>query len=324
MKYIITLITLVTFLNYGNCKQNNINYIILKGACFDYNKGPNINTDVYSIIDGRKQHLGMSNKAGVYRVKVPLSSNFLVFESAGFHQIKLPVRFIGQATSEVEFLFDLPTSLSDSIIVPIEDALYLGAAKSVLKNYTVRLAKEECIVDIPKEMIDRGHRGAFMGVTEKSPSIDLLVTSSSDEIIMKKRITVSKGLNLLLIDNIQSEIMSSDEKVHNEFPMTKILYFDQTKYKLNDSSIMILDSIIDIVKPIRSYTISVTGYTDNVGERAKNLTLSEYRARIAAKYLKDKGIKESKINKKWLGSENLASESALEKNRRVVIEVFPE
>lgn len=313
MKYLITLATLIISLNYGICKQNNINYIILKGACFDYNKGPNIHADVYSIIDGKKQHLGTSNEAGMYNVKVPLSSNFLVFESAGFHPIKLPARFIGQATAEVEFLFDLPTSLLDSIIVPIEDALYLGTAKSVKKDYNVRLSKKECIVDIPREMIDRGHRGAYMGITEKTPSMDLSVTSSSEEIIMKQKITVGKGLNFLLIDHIHPELISSDEKVRIEFPLTKNLYFNQTEYKLSNSSMITLDSIIGMVKPIQNYKISITGYTDNVGEKDKNLTLSEYRTRIVAKYLKDAGIKDNRIHKKWFGSENLVSESEPEK-----------
>ncbi|WP_031527470.1 OmpA family protein [Dyadobacter crusticola] len=324
MKYVLTLVLLVIFHNYGNCKQDKPNYIILNGACFDYNKGPNINTDVYSIIDGKKQHLGTSNAAGIYRVKVPLSSNFLVFESAGFHGIKLPVRFIGQATSEVEFLFDLPTSSLDSVIVPIEDALYLGAAKSLWRNYTVQLAKKECVVDIPKEMIDRGHRGAFMGVTEQSPSIDLLVTSSSEEIIMRKQITVGSGLNFLLIDDIKSELDLSDVKAPLEFPLTRNLYFGQTEYKLNSSSLSVLDSIIGMVKPIHNYTISITGYTDNIGEEDKNLTLSEYRTRIVAKYLKDKGIKDFRISKKWFGSANIVSKGEPEKNRRVIIQVFPE
>ena len=199
MKYLLTLAILIATLDPGICRQDNVNYIILKGACFDYNKGPNIHADVYSIIDGKKQHLGTSNQAGMYTVKVPLSSNFLVFESAGFHPIKLPVRFIGQATSEVEFLFDLPTSLLDSTVLPIEDALYMGTAQSVLNNYTVRLAKKECIVDIPGEMIDRGHKGAFMGVTEKTPTIDLSVTLSSKELIMKQKLTVGKGLTKTLL-----------------------------------------------------------------------------------------------------------------------------
>jgi outer membrane protein OmpA-like peptidoglycan-associated protein len=321
VKYIITLITVVIFCNYGNCKQTDIDYIILKGSCFDYNKGPNIQADVYSIINGKKQHLGTSNEDGIYKVKVPLSSNFLIFESAGFHEIKFPVRFIGQAQSEVEFLFELPTSLLDSIKVPIEDALYIGSAKALLKDYTVQIAKKECTVDIPRERIDRGHKGAFVGVTEQSPTIDLLVTSSYKQIIMKKMITVGKGLNFLLIDDTQSELSSSEEKVHIKFPLTKNLYFNQTEHNLNNSSVMTLDSIISLMKPVKHYSITLSGYTDNVGDKDKNLTLSEYRTRIVAKYLKDRGIKDSKVNMKWFGSEDLVSETEPDKNRRVVIQV---
>ena len=321
MRHILTLSIILTFLNYGNCKQHNIDYVILKGSCFDYNKGPSIKTDVYSVIDGKKKHLGISNLAGIYRVKVPLSSKFLIFESAGFHSIQLPVRFIGEAKSEVEFLFELPTSHLDSAIVPIEDGLYFGTSKSLLKKYTARLAKKECVVDIPREMIDRGYRGAYMGVTEQSPSIGLLVTSSSEETIMKKQITVGKGLNLLLIDDIQSELAPPDEKKHHKLPLTRYLYFRQTEYKLSNSSITTLDSIINLVKPIHNYRISVAGYTDNVGEKARNITLSEYRARVVAQYFIDKGIKDSNIDKSWFGSENIVSHNNPEKNRRVVIKV---
>uniref|UniRef100_UPI003F73005D OmpA family protein n=1 Tax=Dyadobacter sp. TaxID=1914288 RepID=UPI003F73005D len=234
------------------------------------------------------------------------------------------VRFIGKAKSEVEFLFDLPATQLDSAVVSIEDALYIGTAKSLSKDYTVQFLKKECVVEFPKQMIERGHRGAFMGVTEKSPSIDVLVTSSSEEIIMQKQIQVGKGLNLLLIDGIQPELDSGDEKARIAFPFTKNVYFNQTEYKLNKSSIMVLDSIIEIIKTNGKFAVSITGYTDHIGEEAKNLTLSEYRTRTVAKYLKDKGIKDSRITTNWLGSAGLVSKSEPEKNRRVVIQVTPE
>ena len=85
-----------------------------------------------------------------------------------------------------------------------------------------------------------------------------------------------------------------------------------------------LDSVVTRLKANPDETVTVKGYTDDVGSAEYNLNLSKKRANAVAAYLEGKGISSSRITTEGLGETNfVACNKTAEgraKNRRAEIE----
>lgn len=71
--------------------------------------------------------------------------------------------------------------------------------------------------------------------------------------------------------------------------------FASGKETLLKESFAILDSIVVIMNENPLYNLCITGHTDNAGDAAKNLDLSDRRAKSVQKYLIDAGINSERI-----------------------------
>ena len=104
------------------------------------------------------------------------------------------------------------------------------------------------------------------------------------------------------------------------------LYFDQSSYMLRTNTKLTLDSISEFLRKQRNLKAQVTGHTDNIGSRNLNVSLSEYRARVVANYLQQKGVQPQQIVSRWRGPDLPVASNDTEankvKNRRVEIEVL--
>jgi outer membrane protein OmpA-like peptidoglycan-associated protein len=104
---------------------------------------------------------------------------------------------------------------------------------------------------------------------------------------------------------------------------SRVIYFQQSSYDLQSSARQTLDSISSWLSQHPESTALVIGFTDNVGDAKRNVILSEYRARLTARYLVSHGAKESQLQWKGLGSSNPAGpnddEAYISLNRRVEI-----
>jgi outer membrane protein OmpA-like peptidoglycan-associated protein len=101
--------------------------------------------------------------------------------------------------------------------------------------------------------------------------------------------------------------------------------FETGKDIIRRSSFPILDDVIIIMKENPEYNLEIYGHTDNVGDDAKNLDLSQRRADAVKKYLSDKGTASERMTAKGYGEtmpladNNTAAGRA--KNRRVEFKV---
>ncbi|HRH62262.1 MAG TPA: OmpA family protein, partial [Bacteroidia bacterium] len=68
------------------------------------------------------------------------------------------------------------------------------------------------------------------------------------------------------------------------------IQFETGKDIIKKQSFSILDNVVTVMKENPSYLLSIEGHTDNQGDDAKNLVLSENRAKAVLKYLSDKGV----------------------------------
>lgn len=91
--------------------------------------------------------------------------------------------------------------------------------------------------------------------------------------------------------------------------------------QLTDSSLSILDAMIDTLKKFSELNLEVAGHTDDNGSPARNHALSAQRAETVKRYLIEKGVEAARLEAKGYGSsEPIASnetESGQAANRRV-------
>ena len=100
------------------------------------------------------------------------------------------------------------------------------------------------------------------------------------------------------------------------------IYFPFNSFDLSDESKIILDQLMDFLNENKTISIQIQGHTDNIGNDASNLKLSENRARSVYNYLIEKEISETRLTYKGFGKSMPVagndSEEGRAKNRRTV------
>ncbi|MFZ4520600.1 MAG: OmpA family protein [Bacteroidales bacterium] len=100
------------------------------------------------------------------------------------------------------------------------------------------------------------------------------------------------------------------------------IYFPFNSFELMPESKVVLDQLLDFLNENLPISIQVQGHTDNIGNDASNVKLSENRARSVYNYLIEQGISDARLTYKGFGkSMPVASndtEGGRAKNRRTV------
>lgn len=127
---------------------------------------------------------------------------------------------------------------------------------------------------------------------------------------------------------------AKDNKINVEIELTpkgqairlNHLIFDAGKDVIKPASFNELDGLVAMLKVDSKMEIQLEGHTDNVGNAARNLELSEKRVIAVKKYLTSHGISKSRIQTKAYGGTkpiaNGNSEEARALNRRVEMRVL--
>jgi len=112
------------------------------------------------------------------------------------------------------------------------------------------------------------------------------------------------------------------ELVRRARQVTASVLFDMNSAKLTKSSYPALNELADSLKANPHLDLLIEGHTDNIGNSAYNLKLSEERAESVKKTLVSQGISESRIRVKGFGdTQPIASNESFDgraANRRVV------
>ena len=100
------------------------------------------------------------------------------------------------------------------------------------------------------------------------------------------------------------------------------IYFPFNSFELTRESKVVLDQLTDFLNDNRTISIEIQGYTDNIGNDAANLKLSDSRARSVYTYLIEQGIAENRLTYKGFGKSMPVADNETEegraKNRRTV------
>lgn len=104
------------------------------------------------------------------------------------------------------------------------------------------------------------------------------------------------------------------------------LEFATGKDIIKKTSFASLNELAGLMKQhATDWTLKLSGHTDNQGDAAKNMLLSEKRAKAVKKYLTTKGVKADRIIAEWFGSTvpiaDNTTDAGRQKNRRVEMKV---
>lgn len=106
------------------------------------------------------------------------------------------------------------------------------------------------------------------------------------------------------------------------------VYFDFAKASLRPESFPALDELVALLKARPSMVIEIAGHTDNVGDDASNMTLSQNRAESVRKYLISKGIAATRVQAKGYGEtqpvDSNETEDGRQNNRRTEVRILSE
>lgn len=307
------------------------NTIKISGSCYEPATGRDLEVRAFAVFKGSKIALGQSKLEGIFNrfaLKVPDSTKFLSFEANGFHTMTVPVNFIGKIDSNFDFGVLIPMSAKDSLPIIPSNCVYFQYiapdSMDVRHEFKNLLSTERGLVWDFKHKYNKGKHQAALNTcywpSYKLGRYSYKAFSSDETLLLDEEIVLSAGINFKVI-KLNKPSRKLVEKAAFD---TKTLYFDQSKAELRNEVKSALDSVAKFLSDQPQMILRITGYTDNVGDAAKNVILSEYRAKTVANYLMQKGIQTSQILVIGKGGESpvASNESEATKilNRRVTIE----
>jgi outer membrane protein OmpA-like peptidoglycan-associated protein/tetratricopeptide (TPR) repeat protein len=95
----------------------------------------------------------------------------------------------------------------------------------------------------------------------------------------------------------------------------KNVFFDTKKTELKPESITELDNVVRLMNENPNMKILISGYTDNVGKPADNLSLSKGRAVAVVNYLLNKGVRNERLSFKGNGDTKPIADNTTEEGR---------
>lgn len=151
--------------------------------------------------------------------------------------------------------------------------------------------------------------GQFMAVTS---------TDHSAGFNVQKRgyLIYSKALKAQNIENDLQYIIELKKIKAGESMVLRNVYFDVDKYLIKRSSFKELNELTTFLKKNPSLHIEVEGHTDNSGNDAHNLILSDNRAKAIASYFTERGISSKRISTKAYGANRPMATNETEKGRK--------
>jgi outer membrane protein OmpA-like peptidoglycan-associated protein len=310
---------------HGSCKDNTTKEDIKKSA-------------VYAVLKSGKRQAGMSDETGHFDIRVSDSTQFLSFEVEGYHTATIPVNFIGTIASTAAFPVYVEMSRKDSIPLPVLNQLIISFSvpdSMDIDHRTALLSSTFFSVLSFRKQYNNGKHWPFYQASELRPGRYQYTASSPEgRLYCKKDLTFVPGFNFMDVrfDTLKevSETNPQPETVDEIVVKSlkkRFLYFDQSSYELRKETKAELDQVARFLANEPDMVAHVTGFTDHVGDKNKNLTLSEFRAKTVMNYLTQKGIPAERIIVLWKGSDspdsaNDSEESKIKK-RRVEVQIMP-
>jgi len=198
----------------------------------------------------------------------------------------------------------------------------------VVENATIEITYEGSD-EVTKVKVN-GDDGKYAAIIKTSIKQDVMVTVKKEGHAFDSKV-ISKEEIAKVIDKpevkdepksvelIPKNLAVKELKVGEAYTINDIL-FATSSSELNSKSKFILRGFARFLLENETITVAIQGHTDDVGDDAKNMELSERRAQEVRKYLSTQGIDEDRLSAKGYGETQpkLQNDSAANraKNRR--------
>lgn len=116
-------------------------------------------------------------------------------------------------------------------------------------------------------------------------------------------------------DTVYTKDISLQPVTLNATVALKNIQFQLNSFHLEPVSIIELDKLLQLMNDNPTIKILISGHTDNIGNDADNLKLSENRAKAVADYLISKGIDAKRLNWKGFGESKPVADNSTEEGR---------
>lgn len=93
------------------------------------------------------------------------------------------------------------------------------------------------------------------------------------------------------------------------------IFFDVNRYELKPESAAELDKVVAMMENNPTLRVSIIGHTDNSGQQAENMVLSQNRANAVVQYLVSGGIDKKRLSSKGLGPTQPIADNNSEEGR---------
>jgi outer membrane protein OmpA-like peptidoglycan-associated protein len=249
-------------------------------------------------------------KGTVYRVELDLARSFWVaINKLGFFFSEKPVQ--ADVIKDWKGDFIDPQVIFDSILCKIPTTWYRLSATFTL---------------------DKDAQYFYFGNFASINGYQKIFNSLNDACVQKNQAATYYVDNFSLVE-VQTTATTTSSNVVVAMPLAKLnetiilrnVLFETNRAYLKATHLPELDGLYDRMFKNPSWTVLITGHTDNVGSVAGNQQLSENRANTIAEYLQNKGIDAQRIQKRGVGATQPIADNQTpegrEKNRRVEIEI---
>lgn len=145
-----------------------------------------------------------------------------------------------------------------------------------------------------------GDDGKYAAVVKLDKPQDVMVTVKKEGHAFDSKLIAKEEFKPEKVVVKGKDLDVKELKVGEAYTINDILYATNSAV-LNDKSKFILKGFARFLKENPTITVSIQGHTDDVGDDAKNLTLSEERANGVKSYLISLGIKPDRLNAKGYG-----------------------
>ncbi len=110
------------------------------------------------------------------------------------------------------------------------------------------------------------------------------------------------------------EMKKEDKEVLN-FALQAV-QFETGSSKLKKESYAVLDKVVEVLQKYPNYNCAIGGHTDNVGNDAMNLKLSDARANVCRDYLIKKGVAADRLTAKGYGESQPVADNKTAQGRK--------
>lgn len=139
--------------------------------------------------------------------------------------------------------------------------------------------------------------GNYAAVVEINKDEPVTVTLKKEGSAFSSKVLSSEELNA---NNVKVDVKVQNLKAGQTYNINDLLYGTDS-YELQENSKLILARFADYLKENPTFKIAIHGHTDDLGDDAKNLLLSENRAKAVVEFLVQQGVTADRLSAKGFG-----------------------